>query len=132
MKVEVQPEGMEVHLLMANKKYVKPLDPIFFVRTENLKLIEFKERFVSIEYERRLGLLAVRMMTFFGTLYVKVNEKAVEISPYNRDTKAAVILELGNLGWGQDEIGAALGISQSAVSSVVITSRKTKNGKTDR
>ena len=132
MKVEVQPEGMEVHLLMANKKYVKPLDPIFFVRTENLKWIEFKERLVSIEYERRLGLLAVRMMTFFGTLYVKVNEKAVEISPYNRDTKAAVILELGNLGWGQDEIGAALGISQSAVSSVVITSRKTKNGKTDR
>ena len=117
---------------MANKKYVKPLDPIFFVRTENRKLIELKERFVSIEYERRLGLLAVRMMTFFGTLYAKVNEKAVEISPYNRDTKAAVILELMNLGWSQDEIGAALGISQSAVSSVVVTSRKTKNEKTDR
>ena len=46
-------------------KYVKPLDPIFFVRTENRKLVELKERFVSIEYERRLGLLAVRMMTFF-------------------------------------------------------------------
>ena len=42
------------------------------------------------------------------------------------------ILELRNLGWGQDEIGAALGISQSAVSSAVIASRKTKNGKTDR
>ena len=117
---------------MANKKYVKPLDLIFFVRTENRKLIELKERFVSIEYERRLGLLAVRMMTFFGTLYAKVNEKAVEISPYNRDTKAVVILELMNLGWSQDEIGAALGISQSAVSSVVVTSRKTKNEKTDR
>lgn len=112
-------------------KYVKPLDLSFFEKTENCRLTELKERFASIEYDHKSDLFAVRMLTFTGALYVKVNEKAVEMSVYNRDTRREIAFELSDLGWKQDEIAMALGITQATVSMWLSAVRDSKNGKTD-
>ena len=71
------------------------------------------------------------MLTFTGVLYVKVNEKAVEMSVYNRDTRREIAFELSDLGWIQDEIAMALGIAQATVSMWLSAVRDSKYGKTD-